>query len=95
MGWVDRRGDGDLAAELVGRARLALADALDLGRVQGIDLGAALAVVLEPTLTREIEQMAEARLERRIAIDLAPDIADHAAEPRAQELERRAASRLN
>ena len=78
----------DLAAELVGRPGLALADALDLGRVQGIDLGAALAMILVAHLDGEIEQRAEARLELGIAVDLAADVADEAAEPGAQELER-------
>jgi len=49
--WFGRRRRGrHLAAELVGRLGLALADALDLGGVQRIDLMAALAVVLEAHL---------------------------------------------
>ena len=45
-GMLDRGGDADLDAELVGPVRLALADALDLRRVQGIDLATALAALL-------------------------------------------------
>jgi hypothetical protein len=39
-------GDAHLDAELVGLVRFALADALDLGSVQAVDLGAALAAFL-------------------------------------------------
>jgi hypothetical protein len=47
-----RRGDRDLAAELVGS--LTLADALDLGSVQGIELPAALALpLLAPRSARD------------------------------------------
>ena len=71
----------DLAAELIGCAGLALADALHLGGVQGIDLRAALAVILDAHLQREIEQRVEAVLRDRVALDLAADIADDAAKP--------------
>ena len=47
FGLGDGGGDRDLAAELIGRPRLALADAFDLGRVQGVDLRPSLALVLE------------------------------------------------
>jgi hypothetical protein len=40
---LHRGSDAHLDAELVGSVRLALADALDLWRVQGIDLATALA----------------------------------------------------
>jgi hypothetical protein len=85
-----RRGgrcDGDLAAELIGRAGLALTDAFDLGRVQRIDLGATLAVILQADLAGETEQRAETRLESIVAVDLAADVADDAVETGAQELE--------
>ena len=86
--WLgDRRCDRHFASELVGHPRLALADAFDLGGVQRIDLGAALAVVLVAHLDGEIEEMGEAGLERGIAVDLAVDVTDDAAEPCAQELE--------
>ncbi len=88
LGGCDRCRDRDLASELVGRAGLALADALNLRRVERIDLGAALAVVLVAHLDGEIEQVAEAHLELGVAIDLAADVADDAAQAGAQELER-------
>ncbi len=46
LGLGDRGCHGDLAAEFVGRAGLALADTLDLGRVQAVELPAALALLL-------------------------------------------------
>src|SRR5262249_123625 len=83
-----RRGrDRDLAAELVGGSGLALADALDLGGVKGIDLGAALAMVLEADAQRQVEERAEAALEVGLALDLAVDIADDPTQAGAQELE--------
>ena len=63
------------------------ADAFDLGRVQRVDLGAALAVILEADAEREIEQRAAAALQRGITVDLAADVANDAAETGAQELE--------
>src|SRR5688500_6500852 len=42
----ERRRDAHLDAELVGLVGLALADALDLGGVQAVDLAAALALAL-------------------------------------------------
>src|SRR5579863_6715372 len=50
------RGNRHLAAELVGRARLAFADALHLGRVHRIDLRPALALLLKTDPQRQIEQ---------------------------------------
>jgi hypothetical protein len=67
------RGDHrDLAAELVRRSDLALANALELGRMQGIDLGAALPVILKTHPHRQGEQIGKAFLERLVARDLAP-----------------------
>ena len=86
-----RGGDRHLAAELVRRPRFALADALHLGGVQRIDLGAALAVILEAHPHRQSEKVGEAFLERLVAGDLAADVADHPAQPDAQEFELRAA----
>ena len=83
----DRRCHAHFASELVGRARLAFADAFDLRRVQRIYLLAALAVILQPDFDREIEEVGEALLEGGIALGLAPDVADDAAEPGAQELQ--------
>ena len=76
-----------LAAELVRRAGLALADALDLGGVQRIDLVAALAVVLEAHPVGQGEQIGETLLQRLVAVDFAADVADHPAQSGAQELE--------
>ena len=45
-GMLDGSGDAHLDAELVGPMRLALADALDLGRMQRLDLAPALMPVL-------------------------------------------------
>ena len=73
-------GDADLDAELVGLVRLALADALDLGRVQAVDLGAALAAFLIAHPPRQAQQPGERGLERGIAVDLAGNVADDAAE---------------
>lgn len=87
LGRGDGRGERDLAAELVGHARFALADAFDLGRVQGIDLGSAPAVILVANLDGEIEQRREAGLQRLIALDPPADVANDAAEPCAQELQ--------
>lgn len=82
-----RRRDRDLAAELIGRARLALADAFNLGGMQGIDLVAALAVVLETHAMRHRERLGEALPQRLVAGDLAADVADHPAQSDAQEFE--------
>ena len=56
---MKRRGDADLDAELVRPMRLALADALDLRRVQGIDLAPALAVVLRQHAPGEAQRLAK------------------------------------
>jgi hypothetical protein len=87
--WRSHRGcDRYLAAELVRGSRLALANAFDFGRrVQGIDLGAALAMVLMAQLDRQIEERGEARDEFRLAPDLAV-MSRITAEPGAQEPER-------
>src|SRR5258705_9068773 len=49
----------DLAAELVGRSRFSLADTFDLGSVQGIDLGPALAVILVANLDGKVDERRE------------------------------------
>ena len=71
----------------VWRARLASADALDLGRVQRADLWPALTLLLMANPQREIEQRAKAVFERCVALDLAANITDDAAKPRAQKLQ--------
>jgi hypothetical protein len=70
---------GHLAAELVRRPGLAFADAFNLGGVQRIHFRTALPVILETHPHRQGEQVREAFLERLIASDFAPNIADHAA----------------
>src|SRR5262249_38069621 len=49
---------------------------------------AALRVILQTHPHRQVEQVGKAFLEGFVARDLAPDVADHAAQPNAQELER-------
>ena len=73
-------GDTDLDAELVGLVRLALADALHLGRMQAVDLGPALSALLGAYAPRQAQQMSECCLKPGIAIDLAGNVADHSAE---------------
>src|ERR1700732_391051 len=55
LGCGGGRGNRDLAAELVGSPRLALADALHLGRVQRVDLGSTLTLLLMAHTRCEIE----------------------------------------
>jgi hypothetical protein len=55
--------------------------------VQRIDLRSALTLLLMANPQREIEQRTKAILERRIALDLAANVPDDAAEPGAQEFE--------
>src|SRR5262249_23719848 len=81
LGLGHRRRYAHLAAELVGCSGLALADALDLRRVQGIDLVAALVVVLHPHPARPVEQRREARGDLWIVRDLARDISDDTTQP--------------
>ena len=71
------RRDADLAAELVGLVRLAFADALDLGRVQRIDLGQGIAPLLMIDPPSQAQGLAEGLLQLRIALDLALHVADH------------------
>ena len=77
--------DRDLDAELVGRAGLALADALDLRGVEGIELPAALALALRADLGGPRERALEGRLDGLVAGDLAADVADQPTQPGAQE----------
>jgi hypothetical protein len=56
--------------------------------VQRVDLRSALALLLVANPVGEIEQRTKAILERGIALDLAADITDDAAEPGAQEFEK-------
>ena len=87
LGRGDRGDNRDLAAELVGRPGLAFADAFHLGGVQRADLGPALALLLKADPQRQIEQRAQAVVERGIALDLAADVTNDAAETGSQEFE--------
>src|SRR5262249_42513841 len=82
----DRRRERVLAAELVGFASLTFANAFDLGRVQRIDLRPALTLLLMADTQREVEQRAKAVFQRCVARDLAADVTNDAAKPRAQVL---------
>src|SRR5262249_51935847 len=69
LGAIERGGKRDLDAEFVRPMRLALADALDLGRVQRIDLPPALMLALlahplgQPQIGRKKGSEAQARRE--------------------------------
>jgi hypothetical protein len=67
---------------------LALADALDLWRMQGIDLLSALMLALLTHPAGEHERMGEDALQRGVALDLAYDVARDAAEIGADRLQR-------
>ena len=69
------RGERDLDAELVGPVRLALADALDFGGVQGIDLAPTLMLALLAHPLSQPEVGREKALQFGLAADLARDIA--------------------
>ena len=71
--------DGDLDAELVGRAGLAFADAFGLGSMEGIELPAALALPLGPDLTGARQREGKRRLDVLMAGDLAADVTDQSA----------------
>src|SRR5215470_10863988 len=76
--------DGSFHTEFVRRAGLALADALHLRSVEGIQLPAALALLLRADLIGTREWPGEYRLEFRVVCDLAPDVANEPAEAGAQ-----------
>jgi hypothetical protein len=78
------RHNRDLDAELVGRAGLALADAFRFGSVEGIELPAALALLLSADLAGARQRGCECGLKLCLACDLAADVADQPAEPGAQ-----------
>src|SRR5579859_4881686 len=77
--------DRSLDAEFVGGAGLALAYTFDLGSMEGIQLPAALALLLRTDLAGTRERPLECLLQGRLAGDLAANVADNAAEPRAQD----------
>src|ERR1041385_2383813 len=76
--------DRGLDAELVGGAGLAFADALDLGSVEGIELPAALALLLRADLIGARERPLEHRLKISLAADVAANVTDNA-KPGAQQ----------
>src|SRR5713226_2472823 len=73
-------GNADLDAELVRLVGLTLADAFHFGGMQAVDPGAALPALLRAHPPAKAEQVSEAGLEPIIAVDLAGDVADDAAE---------------
>src|SRR3979409_1844614 len=73
-------GHADLDAELVRLMGLALADAFHFGGMQAVDLGAALSALLRSYPSSEAEQGSQAALEPVVAVDLAGNVADDAAE---------------
>ena len=77
---LESGGNADLDAELVRLVRLALADALHLGRVQAVDLGAALSALLSAHPPRQAQQPGEFGFEPMISVDLAGNVPDDAAE---------------
>ncbi len=74
------RGDRDLAAKLIRLVGLALGDALDLGRVQRIELPAALALLLGAHLGGPAQGLGKDSREVRITLGLAPDVTDQPAQ---------------
>jgi hypothetical protein len=77
---LERGGNADLDAELVRLVGLALANAFHFGSMQAVDLGAALPALLLAHPPAKAEQVSEAALEPMVAVDLAGDVADDAAE---------------
>ena len=77
--------DGGLDAELVRRGGLSFADALDLRGMEGIELPAALTLLLRADLRGPAKRERERRLEGWLALDLAADVADDPAQPAAQD----------
>ena len=55
--------------------RLALANALHFQRVQGIDLGSALTLILRQNAPGEAQRLGEDFFELGIALDASPDVA--------------------
>jgi hypothetical protein len=75
--------DRGLDAELVSGTRLALGDALDLGRMEGVDLVLVLRF-LGPHLGGKFQGAGEGVGQIGLALDLAADVALEPADPRAQ-----------
>src|ERR1039458_5387825 len=77
--------DRDLDAELVGRAGFALADTLGFGGMEGIQLPAALALLLGADLGGARQRQGEYRLDALLTGNLAADVADQSAQTGAQD----------
>lgn len=77
--------NGSLHPELIRRGGLAFADALDLRGMEGIQLPAALALLLRADLRSPAKRAGECLLEHGLAFDLAADVADDPAQPAAQD----------
>jgi hypothetical protein len=77
---MNGRGDTNLYAEPVRPTGLALANAFNFRRVQGIDLWAALALTLRQHAPREAQRLREDVFELGVAVDAPPDVADDAAQ---------------
>jgi hypothetical protein len=77
--------DGDLDAELVRRAGLALADALGLRGKEGIELPPTLALLLASDLTGARQRECKGRLDVLMAGDLAADVTDQPSNSAAQD----------
>ena len=75
--------DRDLDAELVGRAGLALADALGLGGMEGIQLPATLALLVGADLEGARQREGKRRFNVLMAGNLAADVTDQPAQTRA------------
>ena len=88
LGAMERGGERDLDAKLVGTMGLALADAFDLGRVQRIDLPSALMLALLAHPAGEHDRMGEGALQFSLALDLAHDVANDPAEIGSDRLQR-------
>ncbi len=65
-------GDADLDAELVGLVGLALADALDLWRMQRIDLASALIAILSQDAARQVQLASKELLQSVVVSNLPP-----------------------
>ena len=76
--------DRGFDTELVRRGCFALADALHLRGVEGMELPAARALLLRADLRGPAERKGEGVLEHGLTFDLAADIADDPAQPAAQ-----------
>ena len=74
------RGDRDLAAKLIRLVGLVFGDALDLGRMQAVELPAPLALLLGADLCGSAQRLGKGLLQGLVALDLAPDVADQPAQ---------------